>query len=210
MLIFDMDGTLWNTVNATYKSANEVASKYDDLKSFSIDTIEKGMGLSSIENTKNYMPYLDVDKALYYLDKMLENTIKIISNEGADIYEGTIDTIKLLSKKYKLAIVTNSIDEYVEIFFDKTGLKEYFTSYIGAGTYNITKAEAIKRVVNMNKEENNYYIGDIKKDMEATIEAGITFIHAKYGFEPTLETKYYINSIKDLENLINTIEDTNV
>lgn len=210
MLIFDMDGTLWNTVKATYKSANEIASEYDEVKPFSISTIEKGMGLSSIENTKNYMPYLDTNKALYYINKIIENTIKIISIDGADIYEGTIDTIKILSKKYKLGIVTNNKDEYVEIFLEKTGLKGYFTSYIGAASYNIAKSEAIKRVVTINKEDNNYYIGDIKKDMEATIEAGITFIHAKYGFEPTLKTKYYINSIKDLEKLINTIEDTNV
>ena len=46
---------------------------------------------------------------------------------------------------------------------------------------------------------------DVKKDMDATLEAGIEFIHAKYGFEPTLEYKYYIESITDLPKLLEKI-----
>lgn len=210
MLIFDMDGTLWNTIDVTYKSANEIASRYEEVKPFDITIIEKGMGLSSLENTKNYMPYLNVDQALYYLNEIIENTIKLISNEGAKIYDGTIETLKKLSKKYKLAIVTNNKDEYVEVFFKNTGLKEYFNDYMGAATYKITKAEAIRKVVDRNSEKNNYYIGDIKKDMDAAKESGIIFIHAKYGFEPTLKSKYFINKITELQALIKSIEDTNV
>ena len=57
-------------------------------------------------------------------------------------------------------------------------------------------------MVERNNEPNSFYIGDIKKDMIATKEAGINFIHAKYGFEPTLKTKYYIENIKQLEELL--------
>lgn len=206
MIIFDMDGTLWNTVDTTLEAANIIANKYDEVKEFTIDTIEKGMGLSTKENAANYMPYLDEEKAIYYLKKITEENLKIINDKGAHIYDGVIETIKTLSKKYKLGIVTNSNDDYAKLFLKVSNLDDYFTDYMGAASYNITKGEAIKLMCKNNNEPNSFYVGDIKKDMIATNEAGITFIHAKYGFEPDLKTKYYINDIKELDKLITDIK----
>ena len=73
---------------------------------------------------------------------------------------------------------------------------------MGASSYNMTKSEAIKRMINKYKEKENYYVGDIKKDQESAIKAGIKFIHAKYGFEPNLESELYIEDIKKLPELL--------
>ena len=70
MIIFDLDGTLWDTIDATYKAANKISNKYDDIKLITIDTVKSGMGLSSVENAKNYMPYLNESKALNYLKEI--------------------------------------------------------------------------------------------------------------------------------------------
>ena len=205
MIIFDLDGTLWDTTMSTYKAANAIAEEYEEVKNISIDTIKKGMGLGKEENAKNYMPYLDIDKALYYADKIIEKNIEFINNGEAILYDGVYDTITNLSKKYRLGIVTNNKDEYAQTFLNTSNLKEYFTDYIGAASYGITKAEAIKRMIDRNKESNSFYVGDIKKDMESTNEAGIKFIHAKYGFEPNVISKYYINDITELEPLLEKI-----
>lgn len=206
MLIFDMDGTLWNTANTTLKSSNQIADKYEEVKSFTIDTINNGMGLSFKDNVVNYFPYLDKDKGSKYLNELIGNTIRLIDEDGTDIYDGVIDVIKKLSKEYKLAIVTNNNNEYVELFFKVSGLESYFTDYLGAATYNITKAEAIKIIMNRNNESDSYYIGDIKKDLDSAREAKCTFIHAKYGFGPDLKTKYYINDIKELPDKLKRIK----
>lgn len=42
-------------------------------------------------------------------------------------------------------------------------------------------------------------------DMDSTLEAGMKFIHAKYGFEPILKTEFYINDIKELDWLSDRI-----
>ena len=50
------------------------------------------------------------------------------------------------------------------------------------------------------------YIGDTVKDYQASRGAEIPFIHAKYGFEPEFEYEYYIESIEQLPNYLNYIE----
>ncbi len=205
MLIFDLDGTLWETVDATLAGANAIAHKYEEVKPFTKDVIEGAMGLSKIDNARSYMPYLSDEKALYYLDLINDATFILMSKDNVKLYDGVVDTIKNLSKKYKLGIVTNNNTRYAEKFLEVSGLKDYFTDFLGAISVNKTKGETIKLMVERNNEPSSYYIGDIKKDMESTIEAGITFIHARYGFEPNLECEYHIDSIRELEGLLEKI-----
>ncbi len=207
MIIFDLDGTLWNTVDRTLEAANKIAEEHEDIKEFKKKPIVDSMGLSKKETAVIYMPYLQKRKAIKYINEINAVNVKIIRKKGATLYKGVIPSIKKLSKKYKLGIVTNNTDDYAKIFIKTSKLGKYFSDYMGAATYNITKAEAIKRMCNRNKEPNSFYIGDIKKDMIATKEAGMTFIHAKYGFEPNVSCKYHINSIRELEPLIKEINE---
>lgn len=202
MIIFDLDGTLWETINATYEAANIIVDKHKDLKSISKETIIKGMGLGTEENEKNYMPYIDIEQGVEYMKEISEKTSEIINKDNVTIYDGVIETIKSLSRNYKLGIITNNRNEYAKTFIKIANLAEYFTDYMGAASYNITKSEAIRRMVKKYNEKQNYYVGDIKKDQEATYEAGIKFIHAKYGFEPNIKSDLYIYNIKDIIDLL--------
>lgn len=94
------------------------------------------------------------------------------------------------------------MDDYAKLFLDKSNLGKYFVDYIGTTSHGISKAEAIKKMVSRNNINSACYIGDIKKDMEASKEANIDFIHARYGFEPNLECQYHIDDITQLKNLL--------
>lgn len=205
MIIFDLDGTLWDTREITLKSASIVANKYHDIKEITMIEVEGGMGYSFEETAEIYMPYLDKDRREKYFRKIIDTNIDLINKEGTKLYEGVKDTIINLSKDYKLGIVTNNNDNYVKSFFKSSGLEEYFTDYMGAASYNLTKGEAIKKLVSKYNEKTNYYVGDIKQDMISSEDAGVTFIHAKYGFDKELETKYFINDIRKLPELMKNI-----
>ena len=79
MLIFDMDGTLWDTTKTTLEAANIVADRYEEVKPFEMVTIKRGMGLSSKENAKNYFPYLEEKKGLFYLSEIRKENFKLIN-----------------------------------------------------------------------------------------------------------------------------------
>ena len=81
-------------------------------------------------------------------------------------------------------------------------MNKYFKDYIAASELKISKADAIKKIINDYQLTKAIYVGDTKKDMEASDLAGIPFIQAKYGFGKDLNTKYYINEIKELPNIV--------
>lgn len=205
MIIFDLDGTLWDTISTTTKATIDILEREEIKFNFDTNIISKSMGLAFSDVAKMYFPTLEKEKREYLLNEIIKRNVEIIKSEGADIYEGVCEVIRNLSQKHKLAIITNNKDDYVKAFFKASGLEPYFSDYMGAATYEISKGEAIKRMVEKHNEPTSFYVGDIKKDMIAANEAGIGFIHAKYGFEPMLNCPQAIENISDLPKLLDNI-----
>ena len=202
MIIFDMDGTLWDTTEVTLKSINIILENEKRVNTITIDQIKGIMGLSKVEVAKKLLSNIDEEQALKYIDLEVDKTIELINLYGANIYENVIETINYLKDKYKLAIVTNNNDDYAKTFIDKSNLNDAFTDYMGAASYNISKSDAIKEILKRNNITSACYVGDIKKDMDAALEAGIDFIHARYGFEKNVDCKIHIDDIKKLIDLL--------
>ena len=202
MLIFDIDGTLWDTAEVTLEGANMIADIYPEVRKVDLSTIISQMGLSLEEIAKIRMPDIPLSQALKYIDLQIINIRELINEKGANIYDGVIDVIKTLSKKYKLGIITNNLDEYAELFMKKANLNEYFLDYMGASSYGIGKDEAIRQMLERNNIKTACYIGDTKKDMLASEKANVDFIYAKYGFGKDFEHNVYINDIKDLLKIL--------
>ena len=55
MVIFDLDGTLWDTKEISHQTANAILKKYDPDKEISMDIIEMTMGFSFAETAEMYM-----------------------------------------------------------------------------------------------------------------------------------------------------------
>ena len=202
-IIFDLDGTLWDTTTPTFKAANNVA-KENNLKSISLDTIIRGMGENKDFNAKSYYPEVTLNKGLELLDKATDINFNYLKNKEAIIYNNVEITLQDLSKKYNLYIVSNCFDdEYINTF--KSYLDVDFKDYISAGSMNISKGEAIKLIINKNNMEKAIYVGDTKLDQESSKYANIPFIYCKYGFGKIDDYEYSINSINELNNIIKEI-----
>ena len=76
---------------------------------------------------------------------------------------------------------------------------------MAAGALGLSKAEALKKVIEDYKLDKAVYVGDIEKDFISSKEAGAYFIHAKYGFDKNLKTKYYINNLFELPSVVEEI-----
>ncbi len=111
--------------------------------------------------------------------------------------------MRKLNEIYNLFIVSNTDrKEYIEAFFTTSKLGKYFSDYLVASELNISKSEAIKKIIADNKLVKSIYVGDTIKDLEATKLINIPFIQAKYGFGNDLKTSYYIDSIEELPGVI--------
>jgi len=202
MIIFDLDGTLWETTDITYESANEIMRKHNINHEITKEVIAKSMGCSSQETAKNYMPNLDENTRMDLFEEMNILNSKKLLNKGGNLYTNLEEVLDRLKKKYKLAIVSNCGANYIESFLETSKLEKYFDDFIAASKLKISKGEAIKKVMERNNIKNAIYVGDTLKDYEATKIANIEFIHAKYGFERELNFKYSIDDIIELPGIL--------
>lgn len=204
-VIFDLDGTLWEVIESTYKSVNIITNKYN-LKEVSRETICKVFGLNKEESAKLYFPYMELKESTKLVDEIAVINIENLKKNGGNIYPNVKEVLNILANIYDLYIVSNTAEiEYIRAFLKSADVKEYFKEYIAASSLNISKKDAIKKVIADNKIEKAVYVGDTRIDLEAAYKNNIPFVYAKYGFGKSINTNYSINEINELPNVLKLI-----
>ena len=144
-IIFDLDGTLWNTVDSCLKVTSLVKEEHNDItRDVTREQIESAMGKTSDEIINIYYGYLPREKGEEYANEAFNKNVDNLLKEGGTLYPNTRDTIIKLSKKYKLFIVSNCVKGYIESFLNTSGLKDYFSDYESYGNTLLSKGENIK------------------------------------------------------------------
>ena len=206
-IIFDLDGTLWQVINETTFSANEIAKKYNQ-NAISVETVCHVFGKNRLDASKLYFPTLEENQALSYTEEIEHFNNNYLLKNGGTLYDNVVDTIKDLSTDFDLYIVSNTAENsYIQAFLFNSGLNELFSGYIASGNVfknldsTVAKAEGIKKVILENNIEKAIYVGDTLIDLNSSKLANIPFVWAKYGFGKDLDANYTINNIKELINI---------
>ena len=105
-VLFDLDGTLWEVVDSTYKSINEVTQRYN-LKKIELETVCGVFGFTRSETAKEFFPYLDIEKAEELLDEASILNIKNLKENGGNVYPNLENILKEITNNYKIFIVSN-------------------------------------------------------------------------------------------------------
>lgn len=196
-IIFDLDGTLWDTTEEIKDVWNKVAKKYNlKIKSAQIKEI---MGLTK-EEIINYLFSRNKEKGIEFIEICQKSENEYLSKNGGHIYKNTLSTIKELSLKFDLYIVSNCQSGYIEAFLEYYSLKQYFKDYECSGNTGMNKYDNIKNVLKRNNILKAIYVGDTQKDYESADKNGVPFIWAEYGFG---NCNIYYKKIKDICELIN-------
>lgn len=205
-IIFDLDGTLVNTINVTIPAFENVIK---DLK-------EKNM-IEYLPDKKEIMKYIGypIDQIFTNLydsndKKLIEESVRlldhyeeiIIENNNNIFFDGVIEVLDYLSKKgYKMMVLSNCNTTYlnsilkkgIEIYIDEPYCSEMFDWQ--------DKEEVMKKVIDLDKKEEYVMVGDRKHDIKAAKCNGIKSIGCDYGYG-----EHEINSadiiIKDIKELI--------
>ena len=198
-IIFDLDGTLWDSSEAVVDSWNNVLKdKADVTRLADSEWMHRLMGKTMTEIGDLFFDYLAPARRTELMKECLDHENEYISVHGGVLFEGLEDVLKELHKKYHLCIVSNCQTGYIPAFFTAHGLEKYFDDYEEFGRTGKGKADNIRLVVERNGLEKAVYVGDTLGDYEATSEAGLPFIHAAYGFGKVPEGTPYINDIREL------------
>jgi phosphoglycolate phosphatase len=179
-IIFDIDGTLWNACPASAKGINIALKKLRIAKEFTSQQIENISG----HPYKHGIDLLlaDVEKTPLVLDTLNNWEMEIVKNEGGKFYDGVIDGIKELASSYKIFLVSNCQDWYLDAFLNLSGLRSILTGFDCYGLSHLSKAEMLLKIKNNYFLNNPVYIGDTEGDEIATNLAKMEFIYVSYGF----------------------------
>jgi phosphoglycolate phosphatase len=182
-IIFDLDGTLWDSSANVVLAWQAAKQKVDYIKEdFTQPMIHSITGMTYKAIFETLLPYLDEQQREEFKALAGKYELEILYEKGGELYDGLEETLKYLSKKYKLFIVSNCQSGYIEVFFKISGLENYFLGHQCYGTKNQPKAENITDIVNDHSLKAPVYIGDTMGDYTAATKAGVPFIFVDYGF----------------------------
>lgn len=202
-IIFDLDGTLWDSRKAVAESWTMVVQdRHDQARKVTADDLTGLMGLQLPEIGDRLFPDLDEDERKNLMDECCVYENDYVAEKGGVLYPQLEEVLEQLSQTYPLYIVSNCQDGYIEAFFEAHGLGKYFRDYENPGRTGLPKSGNIRLVVGRNNLKNAVYVGDTKGDEDAARLAGVPFIWAAYGFGQPEDPDYRIDSLSELPELV--------
>lgn len=207
-VIFDVDGTLWDSTDEVAVSWNQALCEHSGLSTrVTGDILKKEFGKPLKDIMESLFPELsdsEQDELAVYLYQY-EN--QWVETAPCIIYDKMPEMIQGLSKNYKLCIVSNCQSGYIEAFLKNTGLGAYITDYTCPGDTGKLKGENIRIVMERNGISKAVYVGDTEGDAKACEEAGIEMIYAAYGFGKVTKRHREIRSFGELPRVLAEIEE---
>lgn len=206
-IIFDMDGTLWDSAPQVAESWNKVIEeKYPDVEvCITTEDMYRVMGKTMDVLGKILFPDLEDDKREKLLLDCYQNENQYLRAHGGKLYPDLEKVWQQLAQDYDLYIVSNCQKGYVEAFLDYFGFWHYIKDIECYGNTGKNKGENIRLVVERNQIKNPVYVGDIQGDYDASKAAGVKFIHAAYGFGTIDEAVPAIHSLDELPEVAKEI-----
>lgn len=187
-LLFDLDGTLADTIPAIAEAINMTLANLgypsrteDEIRNFigrgPKHLITKSLGL----NTQNSNDEL-VSEALKLYDKMYAETYMHTDK----LYDGIYDALVALSKKYKIAVLSNKQDEYVKALVNQLlpdGICLIARGSLAGVPAKPEPTAALSLISDLGVKPNEcILIGDSEIDIMTAKNAGIGILSVSWGY----------------------------
>ena len=204
-IIFDMDGTLWDSAENVAASWNLAISELG-LKREPITKEDMYHVMGKTMDVIADILFPDFENKYEVLDYCGKRENEYLEEHGGMIYPGVKETLEKLQKEYGLYIVSNCQIGYIEAFLHYYGLEQYFKDTLCYGENKLQKGDNIALMATRNKLDAAVYVGDIQADYEASCHAGTAFIHAAYGFGKINDIVPEMERFSDLPDILDKVD----
>lgn len=182
-IIFDMDGTLWDSAPEVVESWNRTIQRVGYKRApLTAEDMQSVMGKTMDDLSRILFPDLGDEDRGKLLLKCGEEENAYLREHGGTLYPKIRETMEILKKKYHLYIVSNCQSGYIEAFLDHYGFHDLIEDIECYGNNDKPKGDNIALLYERNGLDDAVYVGDIQGDYDASMQAGVKFIHAAYGF----------------------------
>lgn len=201
-----MDGTLWDSAAEVAASWSETVKKSGYHRApITVKDMQQVMGKTMDVIARILFPDLEEEKRQALLAQCGEEENDYLRVHGATLYPDIRETMEQLKQKYHLYIVSNCQSGYIEAFLDYYKLHDLIEDIECYGNNEKSKGENIALVYQRNALEDAVYVGDIQGDYDASMEAGVKFIHAAYGFGTIKDKVPEIHTFGELKNVADQV-----
>jgi phosphoglycolate phosphatase len=182
-IIFDLDGTLFQTEPNTARALRQIAEEYRQ-NALSVAEISLALSLPPRE----YYDYLKVRLNVIDFEPFrtrLRELERASIREYGELFDGAIEMLQTLRENgHTLEICSSGTIEYIDIVVERTNIRRFFSKIVSAREFP-TKIECLRKMISPQCE--TIYIGDAIHDFIAAEANNLPFIAALYGYGNTDE-----------------------
>ena len=198
-IIFDVDGTLWDSTAEVAVAWNEALRNHSEVELvLTAELLKREFGKPLPEIVEDLFSELSKEEQERIAGYLFKYENKRMETAPCVLYDGLKETIRELSKQYRLFIVSNCQEGYIEAFLKNTGLEECITEHLCPGDTGVYKAENIRMIMERNHLKSAVYVGDTQGDADACKAVGVPMIYAAYGFGTVKDPEAEVHSFREL------------
>lgn len=202
-LIFDIDGTLWDS-RALVAEGYNIQLRKEGLSHLCVDAerLRPLFGKVMTDIADELFPDFPDSKRYPLMERCMLTENRYLQENPCHIgYPKVKETLEALAKSHRLFIVSNAQKGYPELCIEKLGLGDCIRAHLCFGDTGTSKGQTILTLMKPENITSCAYIGDTQGDYEATLEAGVPFLWAAYGFGTPQGYDGKLNAIEDLLKL---------
>ena len=206
-LIFDIDGTLWDSRALVAEGYNIqlCAEGYDHL-CVTAEDLKPLFGKVMTEIADAILEEVPAAERYALMERCMETENRYLAENECRIgYAGVKETLEELAKNYRLFIVSNAQCGYPELCMEKLGIGHLIEGHLCFGDTGTEKGQTILELIRRHNIQSAAYIGDTQGDFEATLVADIPFIWAAYGFGSPAGAAGRITDIRQLSETVKAL-----
>ena len=204
-LIFDIDGTLWDSRALVAEGYNrQLKAEGKTQYCTDAETLKSLFGKIMTEIADALFPDLCGKEKYDLMARCMKTENEYLHRNPCRIgYPEVRETLETLAQSHRLFIVSNSQKGYPELCTEKLGIEHLISAHLCFGDTGTSKGQTILRLMRDQNISSAAYIGDTQGDCDAADEAGIPFIWAAYGFGKVSHYDRKLSAFRDLPELLN-------